>query len=311
MHMRKETVQEAATTEEAVAQAAKELGVDESQLEVEVLQQPQKKTLGLFGGQAAKIKATLKNGEVTATTAGEQGKAYLQGVLDAMGAANTSITVTETERGVSLSLEGDHLGFVIGHRGETLDALQYLTGLAANRGGRGSYCRLTVDIGNYREKRAETLSALARKNALQAAKTGRKISLEPMNPYERHIIHSTVQDISGADSWSVGKDNFRHVVIGPSDDNPLKNRKSGGQGNYKSGGYRGHGGGNRPQKPKKEKLNDADIYTRYADTIERPMREFVSRQNPLPMADGATPPQDKTESQVENSDAKLYGKIDV
>ncbi len=300
--MRKETIQEAATLEEATAQAAAELGVPAEELQIEVLQEPQKRTFGLFGGQPARIRAVWEQPDLTPAARANE---YLAGVLEAMGAKETAITVTEREGGCTLTLEGEHLGFVIGRHGDTLDALQYLTGLAANRVN-NEYYRVTVDIGNYREKREQSLAGLARKSASQAARTGRKISLEPMNPYERRIIHTSVQEIKGATSWSVGKEPNRYVVIGPSDDNPVKNRKPKNSGNRS----RRSRGGSRP--PRDSQPLTQDEYTRYAGTVavERPMREFVPRKNPLPVADGATPPE-KTVSEVENSDLKLYGRIDI
>ena len=99
---------------------------------------------------------------------------------------------------------------------ETLDALQYLSGLVANHVD-NSYYRITLDIGNYREKRRETLEALGKKMAAKAVRTGRNTSLEPMNPYERRIIHTAVQTVEGAKSWSEGEDLAAHVVIGPVD----------------------------------------------------------------------------------------------
>lgn len=300
--MRKETIQEAATLEEATENAAAELGVPAEDLQIEVLQEPQKRAFGLFGGQPARIRAVWEQPDLTPAA---RAKEYLAGVLAAMGAKDTAITVAEREGGCTLTLEGEHLGFVIGRHGDTLDALQYLTGLAANRVN-NEYYRVTVDIGNYREKREQSLAGLARKSASQAARTGRKISLEPMNPYERRIIHTSVQEIKGATSWSVGKEPNRYVVIGPSDDNPVKNRKP------KSGGNRSRRsrGGSRP--PRDNQPLTQDEYTRYAGAVavERPMREFVPRKNPLPVADGATPPE-KTVSEVENSDLKLYGRIDI
>ncbi len=301
--MRKETIQEAATLEEAKANAAAELGVPAEDLQIEVLQEPQKRAFGLFGGQPARIRAVWEQPDVTPSARADE---YLAGVLEAMGAKDTTITVQEKEGGCTLTLEGEHLGFVIGRHGDTLDALQYLTGLAANRVN-NEYYRVTVDIGDYRQKREQSLAGLARKSASQAARTGRKISLEPMNPYERRIIHTSVQDIKGATSWSVGKEPNRYVIIGPSDDNPAKNRKP------KSGNNRGRGGksrNNRPPRNNQPLLQDE--YTRYAANVvvDRPLREFVPRKNPLPMADGATPPE-KTVSEVENSDLKLYGRIDI
>lgn len=111
---------------------------------------------------------------------------------------------------------GDHDidGVIIGHRGETLDSIQYLASLVANKG-HDDYVRVTLDVANYREKRQATLTALAHRNAKNALRTGRKITLEPMNPYERHIIHTAVQDIEGVSSHSVGSNIDRRVVITP------------------------------------------------------------------------------------------------
>ena len=328
--MRKEVIKEAATVEEAIAAAAAELAVDVAALQTEVVQEPQKKVLGLFGGQDAIVKAWVeitdekpekkkkkhvKKTETSAapadyTEAAERAKAYLGEVLGAMGAPETAIEVETTESGFILKLEGEHLGFVIGRRGDTLDALQYLTSLVANRGHEG-YCRVTIDIGNYRERREESLTGMATRHAHQAAKTGRKISLEAMNPYERRIIHTAVQKVEGATSWSVGKEPNRYVIIGPSDDNPMKDHPQGGNDRRrrrggKGGNRGGNNGGSNTNAPRREKRSDP--YT--IPYKPREVRAFVSRQNPLPDADGATPPE-KTFSSVENSDVKLYGRIDL
>lgn len=302
----KEAVKEAATVEEAKRAVAAELGMAEEKLQFKVLQMPQKKTLGLFGGCPARVRGFI---EITpAATAA----AYLDSLLKAMGVAGTAIAIQEKENGCVLTLEGDEdLGFIIGRRGDTLDALQYLTGLVANRVD-NAYYRVTIDIGNYREKREQALAGLAKKVAGQAARTGRRTSLEPMNPYERRIIHTAVQEIEGATSWSVGSEPNRHVIIGPSDDNPAKARsRSGGRG--RRGGDRGPRPDRgektaerteRPERPARAPRSDRpDI------APERPVRQFVPRSNPLPTADGATPPS-KTQSEKESS-ATLYGRIDL
>ncbi len=214
--MAKELIKEAASVEEAVALAVAELGVSADNVNVEVLQEAQKKTFGLFGGADAKVKVTVKEGGAEAAVS------FLKAILADMGVGDTVVTAEEADGICKLSLEGEDLGFIIGRRGETLDALQYLVSLVANRA--GGYRRVTLDIGNYREKREGTLTALARKHAHQAAKNGRKTTLEPMNPYERRIIHTAVQQVEGATSWSVGSEPNRRVVIGPSDDNPVKDR---------------------------------------------------------------------------------------
>ncbi len=294
--MRKECVKEAATIEEAKALIAAELEAEAAAIEFEVVQEPQKKTLGLFGGAPAIVKGVYDVKESPA----ESAKQYLENVLAAMGAEAT-VSVTEEENGCCLMIEGENLGFIIGRRGDTLDSLQYLTGLIANRG-EENYYRVTLDIGNYREKREQALKGLAHKLASQSARTGRKNSLEPMNPYERRLIHTAVQDVKGATSWSVGSEPNRHVVIGPSDDNPNKNRRNrrGGKGGEKTAN-----GGNKTT-TRREKPRDSEYVIK---PPERQVRQFVPRSNPLPVADGATPPE-KTKSEKELT-ASLYGRIDL
>lgn len=299
--MRKEAIKEAATLEEAKEAAAREIGLDVQTAQFEILQMPQKKTLGLFGGCPARVKAFAE------VSPADKAAEYLRGVLRQMGAGEVSIDVKVQGEGCVLTLNGDDVGFIIGRRGETLDALQYLTGLVANRVD-NAYYRVTIDVGNYREKRDKTLAELARKVGGQAAKTGRKTSLEPMNPYERRIIHTTVQEIEGATSWSVGSEPNRFVVVGPSDDNPVRReskppRERGARGGRPNDRARA---GERSERPQREARRSAD------GVPERPVRqvrEFVPRSNPLPMADGGTPPE-KTISEKEQS-ATLYGRIDL
>lgn len=308
--MAKEWIARAATVEQAKAKIVAALGADEEKITFEVLQQPQKKTLGLFGGADAEVRGTLTEGDPA-----EAARAFLAKVLEKMGVTDATVTARIENEACVLTVEGEDLGFIIGRRGETLDALQYLTGLIANRVD-SSYYRVSIDIGNYREKREQTLVALAKRIGEKAAKTGRRTSLEPMNPYERRIIHTAVQEIEGATSWSVGSDAARHVVIGPSDDNPMKKnsrqRRRGGGSNA---------AGNRSRRPAGEQQEGAapehierpvrrERTPRDADVVapNRPVRQFVPRSNPLPMADGATP--QKTESEREKS-ATLYGRIDL
>lgn len=299
--MLKECITEAATIEEALQMAAEQLNQPADALKYEVLQEPQKKTLGLFGGANAQIRAYVEETEpVTAAKAAQQ---YLETVLADMGLSDPTITLKEDENSCTLSVEGENLGFIIGRRGDTLDALQYLVGLVSNRV-EEDYYRVTIDVGNYREKRRKSLMELAHKMAKQAAKTGRRHSLEAMNPYERRIVHTAVQEVEGATSWSVGSEPNRHVVIGPSDDNPVKNKPRS-SGRRKNPNHSGHKeGGSRPERPVREK-RDSDAMPQRPP---RQIREFIPRSNPLPTADGATPV--KTESQAESS-ATLYGRIDL
>ncbi len=289
--MQKELIKEADSVEKAIALAAEEWQVSADRLNVEVLQEPQKKAFGLFGGTSAKVKVTLKNESPAAAAV-----AFLKDILAGMGVEQVDITVTESENQCTLTLEGEDFGFIIGRRGETLDALQYLTSLVANRV-EDAYYRVTVDVGNYREKRESTLTALARRHANQAAKNGRKTSLEPMNPYERRIIHTAVQQVEGATSWSVGSEPNRHVVIGPSDDNPVKDRAP---------------RRDRRRRDNGEKSERSNRAPRGEYVIERPAREvrkFVSRSEHTEYADDPAP-SERTHSETEST-ATLYGRIDL
>ena len=322
--VRKELTKEAATVEEAVASAAQELGIPAEELTVEVVKEASKKAFGLFGkgnaivkvtyeaedesddtDEAPKAPAVVPEGDLSA--AATAAKNYLVSLLEALGAGDTALTVEETEDGWRIDLEGEQEGLIIGRRGETLDSLQYLTGLVANRQQK-EYYRVTLNVGNYREKREKSLTGLAHKYASAVARTGRRRTLEPMNPYERRIIHTAVQDIEGATSWSEGKEPNRHVIIGPTEDNK----------NARRGGGRGNRGGNRNRSGKGHgssapKFDENDVYMRYSGSIaaDRPMREFVSRTSSLPKADGSTPPEKTVSAAEESSDLKLYGRIDL
>lgn len=167
---------------------------------------------------------------------------YLTDVLKALGLENFAITPIKKNGNVVLDISGEKLGVVIGKRGETLDSLQYLAILASNRS-EESFCKLSLDCNGYRDKRNEALVALAKKTSAKVIKQGRKIALEPMNPYERRIIHSCVAEIEGVSSRSTGTEPYRKVVIyadRPKYDN--RRRRSSGDGtgarNYRqSGGF--------------------------------------------------------------------------
>ncbi len=170
----------------------------------------------------------------------EEAKKYVEKVLMAMGLEGITVDVTEGEGSAEIMLSGEQIGAVIGRRGETLDALQYLAGLVANHVG-NSYYRITINTGNYREKREKTLEILGRKLAFKVLKTGRNVSLEPMNPYERRIIHTAVHKVNGAISWSEGEVTNRHVVIGPDPEYKRPYRKN--YNNNNRGGRRGYNNG--------------------------------------------------------------------
>ena len=150
--------------------------------------------------------------EVVPDSAAGKAQAFLKELTHLMGVDVTVAVGNDAEGNVFAQMTGDTLGVLIGRRGETLDALQYLTSLKINRGQEG-YTRVTLDTENYRAKREDTLTRLANRMANRAVKTGRKVSLEPMNPYERRIIHSALQLNDAVDTHSEGEEPNRHVVI--------------------------------------------------------------------------------------------------
>lgn len=181
---------------------------------------------------------------------------YVIAVLEKLGVTNISVKVAEIENGSQLHIDGGNLGVIIGRRGETLDALQYLASFAANAGTSGYY-RIVLDTGNYREKREETLKSLARRIAAQAIRTSRARSLEPMNPYERRIIHTEIQNIEGVSSHSVGDGTRRHVVICPDGVTPRRNDNRDRRGN-RGGRDRRSAPSNKVEAPVREPRSDSD-----------------------------------------------------
>ena len=181
--------------------------------------------------------------------------AYIKTVLSALHCEGVTIKVALKENGALILLDGDDLNIIIGRRGETLDALQYLASLAANNGG-GHY-KISLNVGNYRQKREETLTSLAKRVAAQALKAGKCRTLEPMNPYERRIIHTAVQNIEGVVSGSFGEGSNRRVVIAP-EGVELRPRRD----DRHKGGH--HKGNSRPKAaapaaPAREPKKDSDI----------------------------------------------------
>lgn len=245
----KEAIGTGETVELAKEAACLQLGVESYEAEFEILEMPMKKTFGLFGGSPAKVRVYVEDDP--AQIAAD----YLRRILKNLGLKNVQIEISKEENGAVLCLDGSDIGYVIGHRGETLDALQYLTGLVANHAG-NSYYRISLDIGNYRDKRKQTLENLGRKMAEKSLRIGRNVFLEPMNPYERRIIHTAVQTVEGAKSWSEGEDVARHVVIGPiAGERPVSHRngynRRGGQRNkqpYHSGPRETPTGGRTPNR---------------------------------------------------------------
>ena len=205
--MRKETIQTAKTVEEALALAAAELGTSVDALEYTVLEEPKKGLFGI-GSAPAKIQASY------ALTGIELAVAFVETTLKNMH-IDATVTVSDTELGKKIDVTGEAAGVLIGHHGETLDSFQHLANLAANRtqNKKTPVPKISVDIESYRAKREETLRALARRMAHKVVKFKRSVMLEPMNPYERRIIHAELQNFPGVNTNSIGSENNRKVVI--------------------------------------------------------------------------------------------------
>ncbi len=191
------------TVDEAIMSGLNELGLGIDQVDIEIISEG---TKGIFGlGRSAVVR--MKEKETPKTQADE----FLNGVFERMGVPATAVS-TETEGALHVDITGDSTGVLIGRRGETLDALQYLTSLVVNRQ-KDEYTRVVVDTENYRAKREETLVKLANRIAAKVAKTGKRVVLEPMNPYERRVLHSTLQNNSKVETISEGEEPYRKVVI--------------------------------------------------------------------------------------------------
>jgi len=194
------------TVEEALEAALAEMGVEREQVEYRVLEAPSKALFGLLGGKEAKVEVMLKKADPV-----ENARLFLVNVTKAMGLLVT-VDVQAGEENVVLNLRGEDLGLLIGKHGQTLDALQYLTNLAAHRESRDRM-RLIVDIEDYRRRRADTLEQLALRLADRVKRNGERVVLEPMNPHERKIIHMSLQEDERIETFSEGEDPFRRVVI--------------------------------------------------------------------------------------------------
>ncbi len=317
--MVKDAIAIGATIEEAQQSAIRSLNAPEdADVQFEVLQFPEKKKFGLFGGKQAEVRAFYEAKEekpkvaavkkssgnakakaqqkaekpanqkkekaaapkkekaaeekkgtspkkaekaaekpaepreaVSLEEAPEQVKkayAYLKTVIEGLGIENYEIDVTKAGKEYFFEVSSeDNYSLLIGRRGETLDSIQYLTRLAANRGKEdGKSVRISINVGDYREKRERTLKDIARKNGRRVRKYGRNMTLNPMNPSERRIIHTTIADMEGLQSYSIGSDADRRVVIALAEGvEPLQPRNNGGRGRNDRGGRGGRGGNDR------------------------------------------------------------------
>jgi len=192
--------------DEAITQALIRLEITSDQLEYEVIDKGSSGILGI-GSRPAVIQAKRKFSlEGTA-------KDFLQEVLKTMGMeVEIGVIYDPVEKAMDIDLKGDDMGILIGKRGQTLDSLQYLTSLVVNKYSE-EYVRVKLDIENYRERRKETLETLAKNISYKVKRTKRAVALEPMNPYERRVIHSALQGDRFVLTRSEGEEPFRHVVI--------------------------------------------------------------------------------------------------
>lgn len=242
------------TVQEAIENGLKEMNLEEDKAEIKVIEEPTKGFLGI-AAKKAKVEITEKK------TDGERAVEFLNGLLDLMN-VNAKSNLTEEDEKVVIDIITDNSSAIIGYRGEVLDALQNLAGAVANTG-REDYRRVVVDCENYRTKREDTLVSLAHKLEAKAVRMGRKINLEPMNPYERRILHSALAASEDVKTLSEGKEPNRYVSIIPNnltdpDDKGISERKFNGKGNRNGyerngrndrndrfGGYRKGGRGDR------------------------------------------------------------------
>lgn len=198
------------TVEEALELALVELNVSREEIDYEILEVPAKALFGFIGGKLAKVRVTVKP-QVETVDPVTKAKDLLQNIFKTMK-IEVSIEKISSDEGVTLNLRGDDLGVLIGKHGQTLDALQYLVNLAANRDCEARI-RIILDVEDYRKRRAETLSNLAMRLADKVKRRGEKVVLEPMSPHERKIIHMAFQNDDSISTYSEGEEPFRKVVI--------------------------------------------------------------------------------------------------
>ena len=230
----------AKTVEDAITQASLQLGVSSDRIQYEVVEKGSAGVLGgLFGSKPAVIRAKKIE------TVDDKAVDFLNSVFDAMGlAVDVEVKMNEEEKEMDVNLTGEEMGLLIGKRGQTLDSLQYLVSLIVNKETDG-YLRVKLDTENYRERRKETLETLAKNIAYKVKRTKRPVSLEPMNPYERRIIHAAIQNDKYVTTRSEGEEPFRHVVIalkketGAGERRGRYDRSRGGR-YERTGGYRGN-----------------------------------------------------------------------
>lgn len=194
------------TVQDALNSALFKLKVDKSRVEVEVLDSGNKGLFNLIGSRPAKIRVKVKRDYI------KEIKIFIKKVLYCMK-IEAEVKIKEENNIIRINLFGSDMGILIGYRGQTLDSLQYLISLVVNKDHDMEYKRVVLDTENYRYKREETLKRLARRIAEKVKRTGKTVKFEPMNPYERRIIHSTLQNDCDVSTYSEGQEPFRRVIV--------------------------------------------------------------------------------------------------
>ena len=251
------------TVEEAVETGLKELGASREDVEVEILEEGKKK---LFGSKPAQVKLTVKE----KLTDGERAVRFLEGLMPLLGDEDVTVALRDESEKIVIELVAESAKGIIGRRGEIIDAVQILAG-AVSKTNRKEYKRVVVDCENYRETREETLRRVANKLAAKAVRLGKRVRLEPMNPYERRIIHSALVDNPDVTTKSEGKEPARFVVIIP------KNMRSFERGR---GGRDGKFDRNRNGRGGRDGKFDRERGSRYGERKPYPKRELPAEGTP-------------------------------
>lgn len=205
------------TVEEAVQDALKDLGLSQDEVDIEILEEPSRGILGLVGQRLARVKVTEK------MSLKDEVYKFFERLIDYMDLGDITIESSFDDGTLEFKMFGDEVGVLIGRRGATLDAVQYLVNLVAGNCSRrreasgepAEEIRILVDAGGYRSRRVASLRRLAKSVAARVRRDGGAIRLEPMNPMERRIVHLAVQECSGVESFSEGEDPYRYVVVAP------------------------------------------------------------------------------------------------
>jgi spoIIIJ-associated protein len=200
---------EAKTVDEAISQACEQLGKSQDQVDVEVLSGNSNKLFGIIGGNKVRIKATAR--DLPVDNAAQKAREVLENILERFG-AETSVLTEEDSESITLNIKGDGSGILIGRKGQTLDAFQYVVNKIVHRMPEVTK-QVIVDTEGYRQRRKETLIDLAKRLSEQAKTKGRPVSTSPLNPFERRIIHLAIQDDADLTTQSKGDGIYRSVVI--------------------------------------------------------------------------------------------------